>query len=82
MKRNVLYPTTVINYVVDDIAKLPSNKLSSNRMKDSEEVAAYYGSQITSHPHLGTIVSAMCAFSVAKHVSNYYNKSPRVNFTI
>lgn len=76
MKRDVLYPTTVINYVIDDIARL-----SSNRMKDSKEVAAYYGSQITSHPHLGTIVSAMCAFSVAKHISDYYDKSPRVNFT-
>jgi len=76
MNRKISYPTTVINYVIDDIARL-----SSTRINNCKEIVSYYGSQITSHPHLGTMVSAMCAFAVAKHISDQYNLAPKVSFT-
>ncbi|MBI4981385.1 hypothetical protein HZC30_07585 [Candidatus Woesearchaeota archaeon] len=71
MKTNITYPTTTINYVVNDIAEL-----SAHRMNDKKEVVFYYGSQI-----LGTLVSGMCAHALAKHLSEYYKIPARVVFT-
>lgn len=74
MKKKILYPTTVINYVIDDIARL-------SNVRNANEVTAHYGSQITNYPHLGTIISAMCAYAIAKHISEQKDLQPKVNFT-
>lgn len=74
MNRKISYPTTVITYVIDDIARL-------SNIRDTNEVVAHYGSQITNHPHLGTMVSAMCAYAIAKHIAEQNDVPSRVNFT-
>lgn len=63
----VLYPPTIIGHITKDISDLFRYKIDK---KDSIKVV--YGCQLNGHPHLGTTVSLMSAYALAKHLEEKF----------
>ena len=73
--RQILYPPTIIGHITNDIADLFKSKIIG---RDSIKVR--YGCQLNGPPHLGTTISLISSYALAKHLQERFELPAEVVF--
>ena len=71
--KNVYFPLAGMNYIINDVAQIVENKVSGKN-----EIHLWLSAQVNCYPHIGTLTNFMSAFSLAKHLENYYDKPVKI----
>ena len=66
----ILYPPTIIGHITKDISDLFAQKV-----RDRRNIKVLYGCQLNGHPHLGTAISIICSYAIAKHLQQRFQLS-------
>jgi len=75
-KKEVIYSSGGISLILKDLTDLIENQLT----KKIKEVIINTSSQPNSNPHLGTLTTLICSFSIAKRIRDKFNIPVMVEF--
>ena len=73
----VVYPPVVIAHITSNITDLFVNK-----MQRKEEIQLHYSAQMNSHPHMGTVMSLMTAFSLGQRLEERFKVPISLRFEV
>lgn len=77
MKNPVVYPPIVIVHLAKSITDLVRPKMIGKK-----SIEIHYSAQMNGHPHLGTITSLGCAFSIGKKLSEEFGIPSKIKFEV
>lgn len=73
----VVYPPVVIAHITSDITDLFVSK-----MQGRQEIQMHYSAQMNSHPHMGTVMSLMTAFSLGQRLEERFKVPISLKFEV